>query len=203
MSLQRVKKIRRYYLAFSLFLGIASPLLCWYLIPDFNPITKPLSYFGIVEPTHWFWNGSLLIIAIALYINANKSLCNCIHKEIYVKILRSLLFVGSVSLCLTALISMNYEVLHRMTAVSFFLVYNLFVFLFGLFRSLKYVRKGLFSIIIGSAMLLSSLLVIPFPSYGVFELVYIVLVLFWNIILFNNRIKREDVDLESELVKAE
>lgn len=202
MSVQRVKKIRRIYLAFSLFLGIASPLLCWYLIPDFNPITKPLSYFGVVEPTDWFWNGSLLIIAIALYINANKSLCNCIKKETYVKILRSVLLIGSVSLCLTALVSMNYLVLHRLSAVSFFLSYNLFVFLFGLFRSLKYVRKGLFSIIIGSSMLLSSLLIIPFPSYGVFELVYIVLVLFWNIGLFSNRIKKEDIELEGELIKA-
>ena len=33
-------------------------------------------------------------------------------------------------------------------------------------------------------MLLSSLLLIPFPSYGVAEVIYIMLVFFWNITIF-------------------
>jgi hypothetical protein len=33
-------------------------------------------------------------------------------------------------------------------------------------------------------MLLSSLLLIPFPSYGVAELVYIFLIFLWNIVMW-------------------
>ena len=42
----------------------------------------------------------------------------------------------------------------------------------------------IFSVSIGSLMLLSSLLLIPFPSYGVAEVAYIFLVFFWNIIMW-------------------
>lgn len=190
-SIKRLKRIRRAYVIFSLFLGIASPLLCWYLIPEFNPVTKPLSYFGVVEPTHWLWNMSLLFVAVALYINGRTSIKSSIMKQRPRKHLTSILLIASSSLFLTSVISMNYDLAHRLSALGFFLSYNLFVFLFGFVRTLKYVRNGLFSITIGSIMLLSSLLVLPFPSYGVFELVYIVLVASWNIVLLRKRAQRD------------
>ena len=192
MNITKVRLIRRIYLSSSLSLGVLTPLVCWYLLPSFNPITEPLSYFGVAESTLWYWNTSLLLIAIGLYINASKALSLCVYDKLYDTILKALMAFFFTALCLTAVFSMNYSLIHKVSAVSFFLIYNLFVFLFGLFRSLKYVRKGLFSIAIGSLMLLSSLLLIPFPSYGVFEIVYFVLVLYWNAVLFKKRMRKED-----------
>jgi len=194
---------RRVYLGFSLSLGIISPVICWYMIPDFNPITKPLSYFGVAELTSWYWNVSLIIIAFAIYVNAKRSLPSYFKKEAELKFLQTLLSISFVALCLTAIVSMDNLVVHRISAYSFFLGYNLFVFSFGFFHSSKYVRKGMFSMLVGSLMLLSSLLLIPFPSYGVFEIVYFSLLLFWNGHLFYKRMETEDKALIKELVKQE
>ena len=192
MQINRVRFWRRVYLLFSMSLGVISPLICWYMIPDFNPIEKPLSYFGVAEITAWYWNLSLIIISFAIYLNAKKSLHIYFNKLKTLRILRILLTVSFISLFLTAVVPMNRELLHRISASSFFLTYNFFVFFFGISRSLKYLRKGLFSIFIGALMLLSSLLLIPFPSYGVFEIVYVLLIVFWNASLFYKRIIKED-----------
>ena len=192
MQINIVRFWRRVYLLFSMSLGVISPLICWYMIPDFNPIEKPLSYFGVAEITAWYWNLSLIMISFAIYLNAKKSLPIYFNKLKTLRILRILLTVSFISLFLTALVPMNRELLHRISASSFFLTYNFFVFFFGISRSLKYLRKGLFSIFIGALMLLSSLLLIPFPSYGVFEIVYVLLIVFWNASLFYKRVIKED-----------
>lgn len=186
---------RRIYLGFALCLGVMSPLVCWYLIPDFNPITKPLSYFGVAEITAWYWNVSLLILAYALYTNAKRTITNTFKKG-QQKILNAILSVSIIGLCFTALISMEYTLIHRISAFTFFLLYNFFVFCFGFIKSRKYVRTGMFSMIIGSLMLLSSLLLLPFPSYGVFEIAYAVLLLIWNVRLFYKRIEKENNTLQ-------
>ena len=188
MRMTRARFWRRVYLLFSLALGVFSPLICWYMIPEFNPIEKPLSYFGVAEITAWYWNVSLVFIAFAIYLNAKKSLNHYFTRLKTVKILNALLGISFVSLFLTAVIPMNYELVHRISAASFFLIYNFFVFFFGISRALKDLKKGVFSIVIGVLMLLSSLLLIPFPSYGVFEIAYTILIVFWNARIFYNRV---------------
>lgn len=198
MQINRVRFWRRVYLLFSMSLGVLSPLICWYMIPDFNPIEKPLSYFGVAEITAWYWNLSLIIISFAIYLNAKKSLPMYFVKIKTLRILRVLIVVSFISLFLTAVFSLNKPLIHRISATGFFLTYNFFVFFFGISRSLKYLRKGLFSIFIGSLMLLSSLLLIPFPSYGVFEIVYVLLIIFWNASLFYKRVIKEDSPINLE-----
>ena len=198
MQINKVRFWRRVYLLFSMSLGVLSPLICWYMIPDFNPIEKPLSYFGVAEITAWYWNLSLIIISFAIYLNAKKSLPMYFIKIKTLRILRVLIVVSFISLFLTAVFSLNKPLIHRISATGFFLTYNFFVFFFGISRSLKYLRKGLFSIFIGSLMLLSSLLLIPFPSYGVFEIVYVLLIIFWNASLFYKRVIKEDSPINLE-----
>ena len=193
MQITRVRFWRRLYLLFSMSLGVISPLICWYMIPDFNPIEKPLSYFGVAEITAWYWNLSLIMISFAIYLNAKKSLPIYFNKLKTLRILRVLIVVSFISLFLTAVFSLNKPLIHRISASGFFLTYNFFVFFFGISRSLKYLRKGLLSIFIGALMLLSSLLLIPFPSYGVFEIVYVLLIVFWNASLFYRRVIKEDL----------
>jgi hypothetical protein len=192
MSNSRARTIRRIYLMGSLSLGVLAPLFCWYMIPDFNPIYRPLSYFGVDELTFWYWNISVLIIASALYINAYRSIPIYFTNLNQRKFLEIVLSMAFIALCAVALVSMDNYIVHRFAAYSFFLVYNFFVFCFGFIRSLKYVRRGLFSISIGILMLLSSLLLIPFPSYGLFEIVYFFLLLLWNTHIFYKRIEYED-----------
>ncbi len=191
MKYLQVKFLRRLFIIFCILLGIFTPLFCWYKIPDFNPINKPLSHFGVLEPTFLLWNTTLVFLAIGIFWNAYTSLRFYFKKKRFRYPLKSLLVVSSISLIFTASISMEYELFHQIPAVLFFFSYNLFIFCFGLFRSLKYLRRGMFSIFIGLGMLFSTLLLLPFPSYGVFEIAYFALILIWNIYFLYTRVKEE------------
>ena len=191
MQYLNVKLLRRVYLIFSILLGILAPMYCWYLLPSFNPMEKPLSDFGIQEPTWLLWNSVLVLLAIGLFLNAYTSLRYYFKQRRYRYPLKALLFTSSFSLFFTATIPMDYEIFHKIPAFLFFLSYNLFIFLFGLFRSVRYLRTGVFSMFIGLSMLFSLLLLLPFKSYGVFEIVYFTLILIWNIYFLYNRMKEE------------
>ena len=191
MKYLQVKFLRRIYIIFSILLGIFTPLFCWYKIPDFNPVNKPLSHFGVIEPTFLLWNTTLVFLAIGIFWNAYTALRFYFKQRKFRYPLKLMLILSSVSLVLTAGISMEYRFYHQSSAVLFFFSYNMFVFCFGLFRSFKYVRRGFFSIIIGLSMLFSTLLLLPFPSYGVFEVVYFSLILIWNSYFLFTRMKEE------------
>lgn len=189
----KIKLLRRVFLIFCIFLGILAPIYCWYLRPGFNPMEKPLSDFGIQEPTWFLWNSTLVFLAAGIFLNAYTALRYYFKKVIFRLPLKVLLLVSSFSLFFTATIPMNYELFHKIPAFIFFFSYNLFIFLFGLFRSLKYLRTGVFSMFIGILMLCSLLLLLPFKSYGVFEIVYFTLILLWNIHFLYTRMKEEGI----------
>ena len=191
MVYSKVKLLRRSFLIFSILLGILVPLYCWYQYPDFNPVHQPLSHFGVIEPTWLLWNSTLVFLSIGIFLNAYTSLRYYFKKRRLRYPLKMLLISSSVSLFLIGTIPMDFEIYHKIPAFHFFFTYNLFVFLFGLFRSLKYLRRGMFSIFIGLSMLASLLLLLPFPSYGVFEIVYFSFILIWNIYFLFTRIKEE------------
>ena len=191
MVYSKIKLLRRAFLIFSIFSGILVPLYCWYQYPDFNPVHQPLSHFGVIEPTWLLWNSTLVFLSIGIFLNAYTSLRYYFKKRRLRYPLKILLISSSVSLFLIGTIPMDFEIYHKIPAFLFFFTYNLFVFLFGLFRSLKYLRRGMFSIFIGLSMLASLLLLLPFPSYGVFEIVYFSFILIWNIYFLFSRIKEE------------
>ena len=191
MEYLRVKLLRRVYIIFCILLGVLAPIYCWYLRPGFNPMEKPLSDFGIQEPTWLLWNSTLVFLAIGIFLNAYTALRYYFKQRRFRYLLKVLLIISSSSLFFAATIPMDYDIFHKIPAFLFFFSYNLFVFLFGLFRSLKYIRKGMFSVFIGLSMLFSLLLLLPFKSYGVFEIVYFALILIWNIYFLSNRMKEE------------
>ena len=180
MSRITIKKIRKIYLSFSILLGLISPVICLYLFPEFDPRLHPISYFGILQNTSGIFMISLIIFSIAILWNGMTIIRKLIKDPRYSHWLNWILIFSSICLFLTGTINMNFGPFHQIPALFFFLSYNFFIFFFGLVRSTSYVRKGLFSVLIGSAMLLSSLLLIPFPSYGVAEVVYIFFILLWN-----------------------
>ena len=198
MEYIKVKLLRRVYLIFCIILGILTPIYCWYLRPGFNPMEKPLSDFGIQEPTWLLWNSTLVFLAIGIFLNAYTALRYYFKKRRFRYPLKVLLIISSFSLFFTATIPMDYELFHKIPAFLFFFSYNWFVFLFGLFRSFKYVREGAFSIFIGLVMTFSLLLLLPFKSYGVFEIVYFALILIWNIHFLFTRMKEEGMKSDKE-----
>ncbi|MDC0201817.1 DUF998 domain-containing protein [Flavobacteriales bacterium] len=193
MKYKQIKLIRRLYLIFCIFLGISTPIYCWYLSPGFNPMDKPLSEFGISGETWLLWNSTLVFLSIGIFLNSYTSLRFYFKKRRFRYPLKTLLIISSFCLFFTGTIPMDYELYHKAPAFLFFFSYNLFIFLFGLFRSFKYVRTGLLSIFIGLAMTFSLLLLLPFKSYGVFEIVYFALILTWNIYFLFQRMKEEGV----------
>jgi len=184
-----IKLIRRIYISSCIAIGVISPIVCYFLLPEFNIKQHPLSYFGIVERTSLFWQISLILISIGLYINGNRRIDELIKRKKYHILIKTLLFIACGCLFLTAIFTLEYNYWHHLFAILFFLVYNFFVFIFGLIRSLTYVRRGLFSVLIGCSMLLSSILILPFPSYGIAEIIFGTLVIFWNTILFIKSLK--------------
>ena len=193
MDYLKIKLLRRVYLIFCIFLGIFAPIYCWYLRPGFNPMERPLSDFGIQEATWLLWNSTLVFLAIGIFLNAYTALRYYFKQRRFRYPLKVLLIVSSFSLFFTATIPMDYEIFHKVPAFLFFFTYNLFVFLFGVFRSLRSLRSGVTSVFIGLAMLFSLLLLLPFKSYGVFEIVYFALILIWNIYFLLTRMKEEGV----------
>lgn len=186
-----VKKLRRIYITISILLGIFSPILCYILLPEFNIIEHPLSYFGVVEKTNLFWQVSLILIALGLLVNGLRAINNFIRRIGFHIALKIILLTSVFFLILTASFSMQYDFWHHLFAILFFLLYNFFVFFFGLIRSLSYVRRGLFSVVIGCLMLFSSLLLLPFPSSGIAEIAHISLIIFWNTSIFLKRKKND------------
>ena len=184
-----IKLIRKIYIFSCLVIGVISPIVCYFLLPEFNIKQHPLSYFGIVEKTSLFWQISLILISIGLYVNGNSCIDELIKIKKYHIPIKTLLFIACGCLFLTAIFTLKYNYWHHLFAILFFLVYNFFVFIFGLVRSLTYVRRGLFSVLIGCSMLFSSILILPFPSYGIAEITFFTLVIFWNTTLFIKSLK--------------
>ena len=189
MDLTILKLIRRIYISGCIAIGVISPIVCYFLLPEFNIKQHPLSYFGIVERTNLFWQISLILISIGLYVNGSRRIDELIKRKKYHLPIKILLFIACSCLFLTAIFTLKYNYWHHVFAISFFLVYNFFVFIFGLVRSLTYVRRGLFSVLIGCSMLFSSILLLPFPSYGIAEITFTSLVIFWNTTLFVKSLK--------------
>ena len=165
-------------------IGIISPLILCYFSPDFDPRTDPVSKFGILQNSAPIFMIYLIIFSIALLWNGLTTVRKLIKNKHYRFWLKLILILASINLFLTGIIPMDKGAWHQIPALCFFLVYNFFIFLFGIARSRSYVRKGFVSVVTGSLMLLSYLLVIPFESYGIAEVVYILLIFFWNIIMW-------------------
>ena len=80
MDLTIIKLIRRIYISGCIAIGVISPIVCYFLLPEFNIKQHPLSYFGIVERTNLFWQISLILISIGLYVNGSRRIDELIKK---------------------------------------------------------------------------------------------------------------------------
>tara|TARA_B110000238_G_C15754514_1_gene280691 strand:- start:73 stop:249 length:177 start_codon:yes stop_codon:yes gene_type:complete len=54
--------------------GNLSSSYYWYLNPGFNIMEKPLSDFGVHEPTWLLWNSILVFLVTGIFLNAYTAL---------------------------------------------------------------------------------------------------------------------------------
>ena len=123
-----VKKIRKIYLAFSILLGILTPLTCVYLFPEFDPRIHPVSYFGILKNTTLIFTFSLIIFSAAILWNGITIIRKLIKNQKSQFWLRLILIISSLCLFLTGIINMDFGPFHQIPALFFFLTYNFLIF---------------------------------------------------------------------------
>jgi hypothetical protein len=179
------KILKRNLIVLTAIIGITIPIFCFYLLPDINILLEPLSKFGVVKETKFLWNSFLVILSLLLYLT-NDNLREDIETKItkfQIKMLNMLNSISSIALAFTGLVDMHSRVVHLSFATIFFFAYTGYIFWWG-FLNIKYdLKKALISMIISILIILSSIISIKFMSfgYGVFELIFITLIITWNI----------------------
>ena len=166
-------------------IGVIIPIICFYLLPSLNILLEPLSKFGIASETKYIWNGFLISLSLMLYLTNDNLIDNIEDKitNIQYKLLTAVNIISSLGLSLTGLIDMKSKLLHLGFATIFFLAYTAFIFWWG-FLNIKYdLKKAILSIATSILIILSSIVTIKglHFGYGMFELVFITLIIIWNI----------------------
>lgn len=164
-------------------IGILVPIFCFYMFPNINILFDPLSKFGIQKETKSIWLCFMQIISVLLYfinidhINKIKENINNIQSLI----LNSLNIISSLSLSLTGFVTMDIRLFHLGFATIFFLSYTSFIFWWG-FLNIKYNLKiAALSIISSLFIIFSSFITTLGYGYGIFEVIFITSIIFWNI----------------------
>ena len=106
------------------------------------------------------------------------------------KILNIINYLSVVSLILSAIINMNFRILHLTLASIFFLLSTLYIFLYGYFyKNIRY-SVSLLSMFVVSINTILILLVFYFDiSYGLFEVFFILNLITWYLFMIKKVIK--------------
>ncbi len=177
-------KFRKYLYIISSFIGILIPIFCFYLLPNINILSEPLSKFGIAEETRFIWMFFLQILSLLLYLS-NLNSIEKIQKNINtfeLTILTTINIISSVSLSLTGLIDMSIKYIHLGFAGVFFLAYTGFIFWWGFLNIKHNLKDAILSISISILILLSFFIIVKYMSfgYGISEVIFIILITYWN-----------------------
>lgn len=162
-------------------MGIFVPILCWFIAP-IDLIEDPLSLFGIDKNTYIIWGLFMQIISFYLFFNSwtfiteNKS-----FNKIQELTLKTLTTSSCSFLSLTGAINMSFTWIHISFAALFFLSYAALVFWTGFFSIKNNFLFARTSITISILMVLSSFLLLLFNGLAPFEIVFILLIIVWNL----------------------
>ena len=180
LTLSRIKELKRTWVSVSFIVAVLIPILSSILITDWSIYTDELSDFGTRPITAGLWPIYLVVTSVGLWFNGSSMISNK-YVGLRAHTLHYLLNISSTALILTAIITPEFRLAHIIVATTFFLVYLLFVYLYG-FWQIKYLslREGAFSVVLSFLLLLSTLLLMPFSGLAIFEITYIVLIVFWN-----------------------
>ncbi|HTA63700.1 MAG TPA: hypothetical protein VK835_14650 [Bacteroidia bacterium] len=170
--IERLKKVH-YIIAIVLFLVTLS--FCSFYAKGLKLTEISLSHFGIYKEIGFFWNASLFVIGITLFIEAILNINKYMPKSWLLY-----LFIGSViCLLLTASINMSYKI-HYYFAYTYFIGYTSSIFLFGFLLMKSDLRMGITSIIIAIASVICPLAVLMLVhSFALPELTHTMFVFAW------------------------
>jgi hypothetical protein len=168
-----------------LLIGLLTPIFCYCIVPGISIINDPLSRFGIEENTKVVWLGFIITMALSLLFfgkAANMKIANLSHRTQ----LNLILYTAIVSFILSGIIDMSIRMTHLVFACVFFLFYVIYIIIFGIYSEQYRILR--YAILLG---LVNVLFLIPTftlgISFGIFEIVFICSVIFWNFILnFSN-----------------
>lgn len=182
MNIGYWKKFKKHFMIISTLLGIFIPIYCVFLIPTWDISIEPLSKFGVSTETKHLWFFFTQVIALLLYVNNTNAIDHMLNSNIFhVKILKWINIISISSLSLSGLINMNFVYTHLLFAVIFFLFYTAFIFWWGVFNIKYDLKKAFFSIFISLLILISTYTIQMGYGYGVFEAIFILSIIIWNI----------------------
>jgi hypothetical protein len=172
---ERIVRIKQLHYIVAIVLFILTLGFCAFYASDIHLAHTSLSHYGIYKRIGFFWNATLFIIGITLFIeaflNTNKYL-----KGSWILYL----FIGAIiCLFLTAAINMNHKI-HYYFAFAYFIGYTLSIFLFGYLLMKSDLRIGITSIVISVASVVCPLaLVMWLHSFAIPELTHTMFVFVW------------------------
>lgn len=161
--------------------GFITPIFCYNMIPGISILHDPLSRFGVEPNTKVIWLIFIFIMGIALLVfgkNANNNIMNKTHRYI----LNLVLYTSIGSFIMSGVIDMNVRLTHLVLAGLFFLLYVIYIFIFGIYATQYRILRYAICITIINLLFLIPTFTMGI-SYGLFEVVFVGSVLFWNFIL--------------------
>ncbi|HXU26162.1 MAG TPA: hypothetical protein VN698_02940 [Bacteroidia bacterium] len=172
---ERIERLKQVHYIAAIILFVITLGFCSFYASDLKLTNISLSHFGIYKEIGFFWNASLFVIGITLFIEAILNINKYMPKSWLMY-----LFIGSVvCLLLTASINMSYKI-HYYFAYAYFIGYTSSIFLFGFLLMKSDLRMGITSIIIAIASIICPLAVLMWVhSFALPELTHTMFVFTW------------------------
>lgn len=171
----KINRLKQIHYIIAIILFVITLGICDMYASDLKLTTISLSHFGIYKRIGFFWNTSLFVIGITLFIEAVLNINKYMPKS---KLLY--LFIASIIfLLLTASVNMSYQI-HYYFAYAYFIGYTLSIFLFGLLLIKSDFRIGVTSIIIAVSSVICPIIAIMWlHSFAIPELTHTLFVFVW------------------------
>ena len=179
LDVQRIRNLKKLWIKATLLLAILIPSISILVIDDWSIYTDALSDFGTNPTTAGYWSIYLTITAIGLFLNGTNRIDHYFtgYKN---TVLHYTIGSSCTGLFFTAIITDEYRLPHAIVAAIFFLAYTLFIFLYGFYQIKIKLKYAWFSIFTSFALILSTILMIPYSGLALFEIVYISIIMIWN-----------------------
>ena len=172
---ERINRLKQVHYIAAIILFVITLGFCSMYASDLKLTNISLSHFGIYKEIGFFWNASLFVIGITLFIEAILN----INKYMPKSWLMYLFIASVICLLLTASINMSYPI-HYYFAYTYFIGYTSSIFLFGFFLMKSDLRMGITSIIIAIASVICPLAVLMWVhSFALPELTHTLFVFTW------------------------
>lgn len=176
---ERIERLKKVHYIVAIFLFVVTFSFCWWYSSNLSSkleLTKiSLSHFGIQHEIGFFWNASLFVIGVTLFIEAILN----INKYLPQSKLKYAFIFSVVCLLLTASINMRHPI-HFYFAYAYFIGYTSSIFLFGFLLMKSDLRIGITSIIIAISSVICPLLALMYlHSFAIPELTHTLFVFTW------------------------